>query len=70
MEKRMLSLSRTICMINMALLGLLLSLQTISTLDTFRFLEIVILLPRLQNLILSILGWRETNVMFSLSFVQ
>jgi len=50
------SLSRTICVINMALLGLLLFLQTISTLDISRFLGIVTLLLRLQNLILSILG--------------
>ena len=64
------SLSRTICAINMALLGLLLFLQTISTLDIFRFLGIATLLPRLQNLTLSILGWRKTNVMSPLSFVQ
>jgi len=70
MEKRMLSLSGTICVINMALLGLLLFLQTISILDISRFLGIATLLPRLQNLTLSTPGWRETNVMFSPSFVQ
>ena len=64
------SLFGTICVINMALLGLLLFLQTISALDISRFLGIVTLLPRLQNLILSILGWRETNVMFPLLFMQ
>jgi len=64
MEKRLQSLSGTICMISMALLGLFLFLQTISTLDISRSLGIVTLLPRLQNSILSIPGWRETNVMF------
>jgi len=56
--------------ISMALLGLLLSLQTISALGTSRFLGIAILLPRLQNSTLSILGWRRTNVMFLLLFAQ
>jgi len=60
----------TICAISMALLGLLLFLQTISTLDISRFLEIAALLPRLQNLTLFIPGWKETNVMSSPSFVQ
>ena len=69
-EKRMQSLSRTICAINMALLGLLLYLQTISALDISRSLGIATLLPRLQNSILFILGWRETNAMSSLSFMQ
>ena len=64
------SLSRTICMISMALLGLLLFLQTISTLDISRFLGIVTLLPRLQNLTLFTPDWRETNVMSPLLFVQ
>ena len=45
-----------ICTISIALLGLLLFLQTISTLDTSKFLETVTLLPRLQNSILSIPG--------------
>ena len=64
------SLFGTICVINMALLGLLLFLQTISALDISRFLGIVTLLPRLQNLTLSIPGWRKTNIMSSFSFMQ
>ena len=64
------SFSGTICAISMALLGLLLFLQTISALDISRFLEIAALLPRLQNLTLSIPDWKETNIMSSLSFVQ
>jgi len=70
MKKRIQSLSGTICVISIAPLGLLLFLQTISALDTSRFLEIATLLPRLQNSIHSILGWRETNVMSSPLFVQ
>jgi len=45
-------------------------LQTISALDISRFLGIVTLLPRLQNSILFILGWRETNVMSPPLFMQ
>ena len=55
---------------NIALLGLLLYLQTISALDISRSLGIATLLPRLQNSILFILGWRETNAMSPLSFMQ
>ena len=57
-------------MISMALLGLLLFLQTISILDISRFLEIAILLPRLQNLILLLQTSLEPSVRVRKEFIN